>query len=99
MTLTETKSAKAVASSVERLVEKKYPVEFLVGGKKCFKHGEEHYFMITGLEWEEPAVVVEHADTLSDAKKNFFEDGDLFYIDEMSEDEIFDAIVNEVEAA
>lgn len=44
------------------------------------------------------ALVIEYADNLENANKGIFgEDGDLFYMDELSEDEMFNAMVQEIE--
>lgn len=43
------------------------------------------------------ALVIEYADNIEMAKKGIFgEDGDLFYMDEMSEDEMFEAMLEEI---
>lgn len=43
------------------------------------------------------ALVLGHADNLAEAELNRFEDGDLFYLDEMDEDAMFAAMVLEIE--
>ena len=47
---------------------------------------------------EYKAVAVEYADDITKAKKNLFEDGDLFYVEEMTEEEIFAALLEEMNA-
>ena len=43
-------------------------------------------------------IVAEYADSEIEAKKGLFgEDGEMFYINEMSEEEILEAIIREVE--
>lgn len=43
------------------------------------------------------AFVIGYAETADEAKKNFFEDGDLYYMDEMTEDEMFERMIKEIE--
>lgn len=43
------------------------------------------------------AIVIEHAFSETEAKKNVFEDGDLFYIDELTEEEMFNEMIKEIE--
>ena len=44
------------------------------------------------------AIVVEYADSIELAKKDIFgEDGDLFYMDELDEKEMYSAIIQEIE--
>ncbi len=92
------KSGMEILTCVEKEIAKKYKSPFSLDGQNCYLYGKDHYFKVTLLYIDDGAIVVEHAHSLVEAKKNFFEDGDLFYIDEMAEDEIVDAIINEVEA-
>lgn len=43
------------------------------------------------------AIVIEYAENESEAKLNRFEDGDLFYLEEMDEDAMFQAMLREIE--
>ena len=43
------------------------------------------------------ALAIEYAETPDDAEKNLFEDGDRFYLSELSISELFKAMVAEVE--
>ena len=51
--------------------------------------------MVTGLGWAE-ALVLEHASSEDEMKKNLFEDGDLFYMDKMNEEQMFNAMIEEI---
>ena len=78
----------------------KYGVAFLVDGKKCFNY-RNTFFIISGLTWsqtKEEVIIAEYAESINEAKKGLFsEDGDVYYIDEMSENDIINAIIREVE--
>ena len=67
-----------------------------VGGRDCFLQGDNHYFRLNGIV-PFGAVVLEHADGIEEAEVNRFEDGDLFYLDELSTDEMFECLVAEIE--
>lgn len=82
--------------NLEERFEMKYGTPFLVWDKKCFTANENEFFRISRLSWLN-AIVVEHAFSEAEAKKNMFEDGDLFYMDEFSEDEMFDGMIKEIE--
>ena len=82
--------------NLEQRMEEKYGIAFEVLGKKCFKVQDDEFFMLTRLGWAN-AIVIEHAETEDEARKNVFEDGDLFYMDEMDEDAMFEAMVHEIE--
>ena len=43
------------------------------------------------------AIVVEYAENFEEAKLNRFEDGDLFYLEEMDEETMFRAMLREIE--
>ncbi len=67
-----------------------------ISERKCFKAREDEIFMITVLEWAE-ALVLEHADSEEDARKNLFEDGDLFYLEEFDEEQMLKEMIQEIE--
>lgn len=54
-------------------------------------------FFLTGIR-DYNAVVVEYAESLAEASVNRFEDGDLFFIDDLPEEEMLSAIISEIEA-
>lgn len=81
---------------LERQFEERYGKPFNVSGKKCFMVGNDEFFMVTGLSWEN-AIVIEHASSKAEAEKNMFEDGDLFYMEELSNKEMFESMVKEIE--
>lgn len=82
--------------NLEQQLEKKYKKVFDIFGKKCFKAREDEFFSLTRLQWAN-AIVVEHAFSLEEAKKNMFEDGDLFYLDELNEEQMLEKMIEEIE--
>lgn len=75
---------------------------YSTGDFVCFCYNDAVFFKISNLRWKESGnevIVAEYADTEFEARKGLFgEDGDMFYLDEMSESEIVEAIIKEVEA-
>lgn len=43
------------------------------------------------------ALVIEHAENQQEAELNRFEDGDLFYLEDMDEETMFQAMLREIE--
>ena len=83
-----------VESLRNRLAEKYELCE--VKGKKCFRSDADNYFWpFLFVEWG--AVAVEHARGIRDALLSRFEDGDLFYLDEMDDDALLAAVLQEIE--
>ena len=78
----------------KRLIERYARV--VIGDRVCFVKGT-HFFRLDSINAFN-AILVEHAHGIDAAKSNVFEDGDLFYLDELSEDEMYAAILAEVEA-
>ncbi len=50
--------------------------------------------LFSSKDWK--AVGVQYADNLKEAKKNLFEDGDLFYLEDMTEEELYLALLKEI---
>lgn len=64
----------------------------------CFIINEGIVCRIASLGGEYNALVIEYADNLEKANRGLFgEDGDLFYMDELDEDKMFDAIIKEID--
>ena len=97
MTSKETKKKiKERCESLERRFGEIYERMPDISERKCFKVREDEIFMITGLEWAQ-AIVVEHADSEEEARKNLFEDGDLFYLEELDEEQMLQEMIREIE--
>lgn len=67
-----------------------------INGIPTFKNSDGKLFRLCSLP-EDGAIVVEYADNYDEAVLNRFEDGDFFYLDEMSEDVMLQAILVEIE--
>ena len=70
--------------------------QITIDGKTCFKL-EDVRIISLGCLASCGAFVVEYADNAEEAALNRFEDGDLFYIDEMGVDELFSAMRQEID--
>lgn len=69
-----------------------------IEGESCFLASNGAVFHLDSMGGKYNALVIEYADNLEMAKKGVFgEDGDLFYMDELSEDEMFEAMIKEIE--
>ena len=81
---------------LEKEFERRYKKETEVRGKKCFAVREDEFFIVSGLSWAN-AIVLEHAFSKTEVEKNMFEDGKLFYMEEMNEKEMFEKMIEEIE--
>ena len=97
MSLMEQK--KKINESIVRLeerMEQRYSVVLESFGRKCFKVKDDEFFVLSGLSAYN-AIVIEYAESEEEARKNMFEDGDLFFLTDNSEDEMFEAMISEIE--
>ena len=70
----------------------------MINGMTCFLLKSGEVCRLDSLGEERNALVIEYADDLDLAKRNIFgEDGDLFYMDELDEDAMFEAMIREIE--
>jgi len=104
MTPAEEKCLIEQRDKLEERFKLKYPAPFtLHRGKPCFQARNGHYFFLTALfpqdEGADGFIVIEHADSLEEVELNRFEDGDCFYMDELTEDEMFEAMIKEIEVS
>lgn len=68
-----------------------------INGTTAFLSSNEQVFRVDSIG-KFNAIVVEYADSIELAKKDIFgEDGDLFYMDELDEKEMYRAIIQEIE--
>lgn len=72
-------------------------VGVIINGEQCFKTKNGCIFHVEKFPGS-PAIVIEYAENEEEAKKNLFEDGDLFYPDEMTEEELIEAMIKEIGA-
>lgn len=82
--------------TLENEFERRYRKETEVRGKKCFAVREDEFFIVSGLNWAN-AIVLEHAFSKMEVEKNMFEDGELFYMDELNEKEMLEKMIEEIE--
>lgn len=80
---------------LENKLQSKYQ-SIEIQGNHCFITNKDEIIHLTGLK-NFRAIVIEYAETLEEAKRNLFEDGDLFYIDELTEDEMLNKMIKEIE--
>lgn len=96
MGLTEKKSrTKIRTAALEKLFAEKFD-NFAVGSRSCFGLPDGRVIALDTLDAYD-ALVIEYADNYEEARINRFEDGDLFYLDEMNEETMFQAMLREIE--
>lgn len=71
-----------------------------IDNNQCFMIDNGKVCKIDDFGGNYNALVIEYAENLEKAKKGLFgEDGDLFYMDELGEVEMFNAMLKEIEDA
>lgn len=95
MAQTEMKSrlmerSKALEGRFEKMFDKR-----IIKERTCFAC---HNGMLFALDYIPPygALVLEYADNVEEAKMNRFEDGDLFFLEEMDEETMFQSMIQEI---
>ena len=87
------KEMKSTVETLEQLFAAKYSsVE--VGERNCFKLPDGILFAVATVSAYK-AYVLEYAESLDAAKRNQFEDGDLFYLND-SLDDLFNEMCEEI---
>lgn len=87
-------------ANLEERFKQRYAVPFTVwDGQRCFQARSNRFFLVSGFTFPDAAqvIVLEYANSLEEAKLPRFEDGDLYYMDEMDEEEMFQAMIKEIE--
>lgn len=83
-------------AKLEEKLSQKYD-SITLDGLKCFLLKNGMVCRIDSIGGEHDALVIEYADNLDLAKRNIFgEDGDLFYMDELDEEEMYEAMLKEI---
>lgn len=80
---------------MESRLRKRYKI-LTINNKNCFLTEDGTIIHLTGLK-SFNAIVIEYASSEDEAKKNMFEDGDLFYLKELDEEQMFQAMIQEIE--
>ena len=96
MTQTEMKyrlleRSKALERRFETLFQK-----CVINDRDCFSRTDGMIFAVDFL-LSFGALVIEYAENADEAKKNRFEDGDLFYIEDMDEETMYNSMIQEIE--
>lgn len=81
---------------IEEKLSERYPT-FVLHGRTCFKAPDGTTLRIDTLNWTQEALVVEYTYDETWAENNVFEDGDLFYPDELSPEEMLAEMLAEIE--
>lgn len=98
MTSTELKlRAERIQHGIEQVLKAKYE-SFSFGNRLFFCRPDGltfSLFYMGGGEWD--AFGVEYANNRQEAEQFMLDDGDLFYIDDMTESDLLNAICQEIE--
>lgn len=78
----------------EQLLDQEYE-QVKVNGEKCFRISSDRIITVTSLH-SFNALTIEYADSLKEAVNNAYEDGDLFYMEDYEDDELFHAMLQEI---
>lgn len=63
--------------------------------RTCFVRGDGAVFAVDAI-LPFGALVLEYADSVEQAEQNIFEDGDLFYLEEIDEDAMYQSMLREI---
>ena len=91
MTSMEKKLTENRLTEVKAALSAKYRTVDL-GGEKFFVATDGAFFRVGAM-----ALVIEYADTEQEARQNVLEDGDRFYLDETTLDEMLRLMIAEIE--
>lgn len=80
---------------IERKLAERYE-KIIIDGMVCFLVPGNAIARVTFVKGFN-AIIVEYAFSMNEARKNMFEDGDRFYVDEMDDEETLAAIIKEIE--
>lgn len=103
MTETEKKELYRRVQAIENRFMRRYPKAESPANAKgqiCFRPEPNHYILVTGIgipSGTGGSIVIEHAHSKEDYEAGIFEDGDLFMMSEMDEEEMFEAMTDEID--
>ena len=95
MTSTEKKLTENRLTEVKKALAAKYR-SIALGGENFFVATDGAFFRV-GVFPGAMALVIEYADTEQEARQNALEDGDRFYLDETTLDEMLRLMIAEIE--
>lgn len=82
---------------LNKMLAEKYE-KITIRERDCFQLKDGRICRLDDIGGGYNALVIEYADNLEMARKGVFgEDGDLYCMDEMSESEMFEAMIREIE--
>ena len=90
----ENKSNEYYSFIVEQISER-YPAK-KIGPNKCFYNKEKNDYFMVDIFRHFGAIFVEYANGVNEAQNNIFEDGDLFYPDDGTKEEMLEKILAEI---
>ena len=97
MTLTEKNAIDHRLAAIKARLSERY--EMLdINGESFFRTNGGTFFRVYAFPGE-MALVIEYADSERDAKLHRLEDGDRFYMEDLSLDDMFKQMVSEIEGA
>lgn len=95
MSLTEQKKKVVERKNyIEQLLESAYQT-IQINERNCFRDKSGRLFTLFAL-LKDGALGLEYAENIAEARLNRFEDGDLFYIEDMDKETMLQAIMNEI---
>lgn len=84
-------------SYIENKLTERYTKVGVDGNEYFYNEKDNCYFKITVLPRSINAFVIEYADGLVEAKNGGSEDGDLFYVDDMTKEQMLEEMIQEIE--
>lgn len=96
MSLTEQRRRSDAFHEMEQRFKEEYPAQQF-GKNTCFLAPGGLIFRLFEFPGEE-ALAIEYAETPNEAEKSLFEDGDRFYLSDLSGDALFKAMTAEIES-
>lgn len=95
MHLTEQKNLNERYDFLKRELDKRYSTK-IIRGERCYLGPHDKYFIPTLLpSWG--TIVIEYAHGIREAVLNQYEDGDMFYLEELDNDTLLREVLQEIE--
>lgn len=81
--------------NIDATIRSMFPQIEINGEKFCYDETIDKYFGTFTFS-DDGCIGLEICTGIEDAQKNWFDDGDLYYLDEMTDDEIVKAMLEEI---
>lgn len=88
------KEMKSRIEAAEEMLSERYE-SVTIGARRCFQL-DGGKIIAVGYMGAYNALVIEYAESADEAKMNRFEDGDLFFLDEMDEETMLSNMLQEI---